>query len=546
MTESVGLSIGATNLAAVAVGRAAATRPAVLTRGHGAVLTDFVDRVGDPVGLIAADGTTHRAEALLTQALRELLPTVPGAAHTGISHPAHWHPRQVDALHDALAADTELRSAAICSDAVAALTALADSPGLPARGAIALCDFGGTGTSITVADAANGFQPIVPTVRHPELSGALIDQALLTQVLAGVPGAADAAGTSAIGSLTRLRADCRTAKEQLSGATAAVVPVDLPGHRTEVRITREELDAALRAPLAEFLSVLQDTLQRNGIRLAELAAVASVGGGARILAVTAALSERFRVPVVTAPQPWLAAAIGAGIRAGRSTADDGATAVVAHAPPAPVGDPAMSSTFRALAWSQSTDEVPDPEPFAIDHPIDRPVLHFTDHEQPEPEPAPWYRRPALLLGAGAAVVLAVCVAATVFVMRSDQTPTPAPQGTTATATANPATPSEAPQQPTPAEAPAPAPSTPNTGQPQQTQTVTREAPATQAPPAEPTSEAPPPAAPTPSAEPTTEAPATETPAAPPPFIPTIPTIPPIPTIPGLPPFIPQPGQAIPH
>lgn len=542
MTESVGLSIGATNLAAVAVGRAAATRPAVLTRGHGAVLTDFVDRVGDPVGLIAADGTTHRAEALLTQALRELRQTVPDAAHTGISHPAHWHPRQVDALRDALVDDFELRTAPIYSDSFAALTALADAPGLPARGVIALCDFGGTGTSITVADAANGYRPIAPTVRHPDLSGALIDQALLTQVLAGVPGAADAAGTSAIGSLTRLRTNCRTAKEQLSGATAAVVPVDLPGHRTEVRITREELDAVLRGPLADFLAVLQDTLQRNGIRPAELVVVASVGGGARIPAVTAALSERFRVPVVTAPQPWLAAAIGAGIRAGRSTAEDGPTALVAHVPPAPVGDPAMPSTFRALAWSQSTDEVPDPEPFAIDHPIDRPVLHFADHEQPEPEPAPWYRRPALLLGAGAAVVLAVCVAATVFVMRSDQTPAPAPQGTTATATANPATPSQEPPRPTPAEAPAPA-----TEAPQQTQTVTREAPATQAPPAESTSQAPPPAAPTPSAEPTSEVPTTEAPPAPPqPFIPTIPTIPPIPTIPGLPPFIPQPGQALPH
>lgn len=540
MTESVGLSIGATNLAAVTVGRAAVTRPAVLTRGRGAVFTDFVDRVGDPVGLIGADGSTHRAEALLTEALRGLRPAVPHAAHTGISHPAHWHPRQIDALRAALAADPELGSASLFSDAVTALVALADTPGLPARGVVVLCDFGGTGTSITVADAANGYQPIAQTLRYAELSGALIDQALLTQVLAGIPGAADAAGTSAIGSLARLRADCRTAKEQLSGATAAVVPVDLPGHRTEVRITRDELDDALRAPLTDFLAVLQETLQRSGIRPTELAAVASVGGGARIPAFTTALSERFRVPVVTTPQPWLAAAIGAGIRAGRSTADEGVTTVTPLAPPAPVGDPAMSSTFRALAWSQDTDEVPDPEPFVVDHPIEsRPEIHFTDRDEPEPEPVSWYRRPALLLGAGAAVVLAVCAVATVVVMRSDQTQTPAPQSTTATATANPATPSQAPPEPTPAEAPAPAPEAP-----QQTRTVTRQAPVPQAPAPEPTTEAPPAApAPAPSPEPTTEAPS---PPPPPPFIPTIPTIPPIPTIPGLPPFIPQPGQAFPH
>jgi hypothetical protein len=239
MTDAVGLSIGATNLAAVTVGRSAVTRPAVLTSGSGMVFTDFVDRVGDPVGLVAADGSTHRAEALLVEALRAVPVTGPRGEHAGISHPAHWHPRQVDAVRAALAADTELRSAALFSDALTALVALADNPGLPARGVIALCDFGGTGTSITVADAAIGYQPISPTVRHPELSGALIDQALLTQVLGGVPGAVDAAGTSAIGSLTRLRAECRAAKERLSGATATAVAVDLPGRRTEVRITRD-------------------------------------------------------------------------------------------------------------------------------------------------------------------------------------------------------------------------------------------------------------------------------------------------------------------
>ncbi|MEN4478536.1 Hsp70 family protein [Mycolicibacterium cosmeticum] len=565
MTESVGLSIGATNLAAVTVGRAAVTRPAVLTRETGPVFTDFVDRVGDPVGLIAADGSTHRPEALLTEALRALHRTVPPGAHTGIGHPAHWHPRQVAALRTALAADRELRTAPLFSDAVTALAALSDKPGLPARGVVVLCDFGGTGTSITVADAANGYQPIAPTVRYTEMSGALIDQALLTHVLAGVPGAADAAGTSAIGSLTRLRAECRTAKERLSGAAAAAVPVDLPGHRTEVRVTRDELDAMLRGPLGEFLAVLRDTLQRSGIRAADLAAVASVGGGARIPAVTAALSEQFRVPVVTLPQPELAAAIGAGIRAARPAAEEGVTTVAPVAPvvPAPdpaalpAPDPAMSSTFRALAWSQDTDEVPGAEPFVVDHPIDsdpshsftgldaRPQVQFTDHEEPEPEPIPWYRRPALLIGAGAAVVLAVCVVAAVVVMRTDQAQTPTSQTTTATATANPATPSAVPQQPSPAEAPAPA-----TEAPPQTRTVTRQAPVTQAPPPPatetpaPTSEAPPPQPspePSPSPEPTTEAPTT-----PPPLIPTIPAIPPIPTIPGLPPFIPQPGQQLPH
>ena len=72
----------------------------------------------------------------------------------------------------------------LISDAAAALTALQAEPGLPTRGVVALCDFGGAGTSITLADAADGYRPIGATVRHADLSGELIDRALLAHVIA--------------------------------------------------------------------------------------------------------------------------------------------------------------------------------------------------------------------------------------------------------------------------------------------------------------------------------------------------------------------------
>ena len=101
----------------------------------------------------------------------------------------------------------EFPTAPSISDATAALTALRDDPGVPTSGLIALCDFGGSGTSITLVDAANGYQPVGPTVRHTEFSGDLIDQALLTQVIEGPVrrGSVDVSGTSAIGPLSRLR-----------------------------------------------------------------------------------------------------------------------------------------------------------------------------------------------------------------------------------------------------------------------------------------------------------------------------------------------------
>src|ERR671936_3013486 len=91
MADGLGLSVGATNLAAGVVGRTAATRSPVVTlyphrppevgvpsenpnlNERGLIITDFVDRVGDPVGIVAADGSSHKADALTADALRAML-----------------------------------------------------------------------------------------------------------------------------------------------------------------------------------------------------------------------------------------------------------------------------------------------------------------------------------------------------------------------------------------------------------------------------------------------------------------------------------------
>ena len=342
MPDGVGLSVGASNLAAVLVGRAAVSRTPVLTRyphrppevgvpsenpnlnERGLILTDFVDRVGDPVDIVAADGSTHRADGVLADALRAMLHAVAGggppAERVAVTYPAHWQAPAVDALRNALAAVPEFQGttpASVISDATAALTALQNDPGVPTRGVIALCDFGGTGTSITLVDAGAGYAPLGATVRDVDLSGDLVDQALLTHVMndLSAAGTIDLSGTSAIGSLTRLRAQCRAAKERLSTSGVTSLVAEVPGHRSEVRLTRTELDDVMRQPLSDFTGVLQDTLERNGVR--ELVAVASVGGGARIPIVTTTLSERFRVPVITSGQPELTAAIGGGLAAVR-------------------------------------------------------------------------------------------------------------------------------------------------------------------------------------------------------------------------------------
>ena len=363
------------------------------------------------------------------------------------------------------------RPLTLIPDAAATLFAVRANPGIPARGVIAVCDFGGSGTSITLVDGAAEYQPLAPTFRHPDFSGDLIDRALLTAVLANMPSAdtSDPSGTSAIDSLGRLRAGCRSAKEQLSSSTVTTLPDG------DIRLTRNELDDAFRESLNGFLAVLEETIRGNGIRGNDLAAVVSVGGGAQIPAVTTMLSGRFRVPVITTPRPQLAAAIGAALRATRGPGDAVATALTpAPWPPAnrssktggkgpsnrrqpnPSSGPTLGCRSRCCDRCRRW---PGRNPMTIrgccryaraptramkrsgaatgsGYTSARPALNFQQPARSRRESKPtvilWYRLPAVLaIGTAVAVLLVGMAVAMGF--GSDDAPatTPAPGGSTA-------------------------------------------------------------------------------------------------------------------
>jgi Hsp70 protein len=467
---ALGLSVGATNLAAVTADRAVTRKP-VLTQYRqrppevgvpsenpklnepGLVITGFVDRVGDPAGIVAADGTTHRSETLIADALRALAYTatdgraLPDAV--AVTHPAHWDPAAVDTVRVALSRVSEWSGGrlAMLPDSAAAVLALQANPGVPSRGIIAVCDFGGTGTTLTLVDAANGYQAIAPAVRHAEFSGDGIDQALLTHVVADLSsaGSFDTSATSAIGSLTQLRGACRYAKERLSSTIATEVAADVPGYRGDIRLTRDELDDAIRQPLDGFIAFFQEALQRNGIRSADLAAIASVGGGASIPMVTTTLSEQLRVPVITTPRPHLTAAVGAALRAARGP-EDSETALA----PTTAGSVADATTISdvavepspapALAWSEANDDSGIMPIRAGEYPEQasnaaltsaRPQASVDRAPQPGVSGAvadAWYRRPVVVAVGTALAVLAVGAAVMITLRHTSggapSTPTP--------------------------------------------------------------------------------------------------------------------------
>jgi len=308
-------------------------------------------------------------------------------------------------------------------------------------------------------------------------------------------------------------------------------------------------------------------MARAGVRPADLVAVASIGGGAVIPAITTTLSEHLRVPVVTTPRPALTAAIGAALRAARGPADDSATALapaaVAVAPVAAavIAEPAMA-TGRALAWSEASD-VPELAPVRAhyaDPPVEhvgltsaRPQLDFEPDPVERSETAPsWYRRPIPVVAA-ALLVIAVAGAGTAFALRNDSTATPAAPTPSISTTpqaapppAEPAEPTTAPVQDQAVQANQPPPATRTVVQAPapvvQTQVIQAPAVTTEAPPPPPVTQTETSTATVTSTEVSTVPPTTEAPTAAPttqqaPRL--IPTIPPIPTIPGLPAFIPQ-------
>ncbi|OBB85023.1 molecular chaperone [Mycobacterium colombiense] len=379
---ALGLSIGATNLAAVTADNAITRKP-VLTlyperpaeigipaenprlQGPGVVITGFVNRVGDPRGVVAVDGSVHRSEVLVADGLRALAYAATGGRalpdDIAVTYPAHWESPAVEALGAALSEIPEwsrrTRPILLIPDAAATLLAVRTSPGIPPRGTVAVCDFGGSGTNITLMHADGDYRALAPTVRHRDFSGDLIDQALLGAVIANMPTTgAFPSGNAAIGSLSRLRSACRIAKEQLSSGTVATLTDGLTGTSGEIRLTRHELDDAIRPSLDSAISALDEALARNGIR--DLVAVVSTGGGANLPTVTTALSRHFRVPVATTPRPQFTPALGAALRVAHGPGDAGATlsAPAAPAMPATLSAPAAPATARASVRPASRPE----------------------------------------------------------------------------------------------------------------------------------------------------------------------------------------------
>jgi hypothetical protein len=202
------------------------------------------------------------------------------------------------------------------------------------------------------------------------------------------------------------------------------------GSGAESRLSRTEFEQLISGPLDRFISTVEEILQRNGIQKANLAGVATVGGGAHIPVLSTRLSERLQVPVFTTPQPAFSAAGGAAALGPLRSSAGAATAAgpVVETPTQMVGAPptqavpTAAAEPAALAWSEDACADDEPVPYTgPEHTGDyvRAATRFDDAADnryaDEAERLPWYKRTALVLivaGAVAAILVALMLALT--------------------------------------------------------------------------------------------------------------------------------------
>ena len=446
MSESLGLSIGVANLVAARAGSDPVTRKSVLTlfdqrpsevglpeenpnpAEPGLVMRGFVERVGDRTPLVASDGTKYLGDALTVEALEVMARSVGYGTPITIAVPAYWSEEQSAALREEFFAQPGLTSNGVAptliSDATAAFAALRAEPGFPTAGIVALCDFGTSGTTVTLIDAGAGSAQVGPSVRYTDLSGDAIDQLILNRVRESTPNTDTTGGlasTTRMGSLTRQLDQCRHAKEQLSTATVATISI---GAGEDFELSRDEFDELISSTVDRFLTTVEEILQRNEIPTADLAAVATVGGGASIPLLSTRLSARLGATIHSAPTPTFSAAVGAAVLGELQPPVGAAEGPVLENPTqlATAAAPDMTQMIpgarvdedRPLAWSEDAEE-DDPVPYTgPEHSGEyaREAMSFDYAEGEgygaEEGPLPWYKRTVLVLslvGAGLALLL---------------------------------------------------------------------------------------------------------------------------------------------
>jgi molecular chaperone DnaK len=342
-----------------------------LTEPH-RVAREFKRRMGDTTPILLG-GVPQSAEALAARLLRAVADQVIGReggapASICVSYPANWGPYKIDLMRQAVRMADLDGPVIYTTEPEAAAVSYAQQQRIEPGAIVAVYDLGGgTFDAAVLRKTGIGFDILGRPEGIERLGGIDFDAAVFNHVRAALGGKLDELDeddATAIAAVARLREECVNAKEALSSDTDTTIPVLLPHHATEVRLTRSEFEAMVRPALYGSVEALKRALRSADCAPDQVHSILLVGGSSRMPIVAQLVGAEFGRPVAVDAHPKHGVALGASWLASGATAQTSIGRPVAGrataVPPSP--RPTPSSAPR-----------PAPPPTETERSISRPA-----------------------------------------------------------------------------------------------------------------------------------------------------------------------------
>jgi YVTN family beta-propeller protein len=282
----------------------------------------FKRRLGDPTPVVLG-GAPHPVIALMAAQLRDVLDIVAKAeggppARVALTCPATWGPYRRE-LFDEVPQLAGLHDHVVLTEPEAAAVYYGASRILGEGDTVAVYDLGGGTFDATVLRKSDGMVQVVGDPEGMErLGGIDFDDAIIQWINHRYDGALaelDLSEPESVAALAELRRECVQAKEALSVYTETSIPVLLPNRQFFARLSRDEFEGMIRAPIESTIGTLVRTVKAAQVQVNELTAVLLVGGSSRIPLIERMITEETGRPTTTDTHPKYAVALGAAMTA---------------------------------------------------------------------------------------------------------------------------------------------------------------------------------------------------------------------------------------
>ncbi len=297
------------------------------------MVREFKRRIGDSVPLAVGERWLAPEDVYATMArwVVDRAQEREGTAPSSIimTHPAAWGQHRTSLVLAALNV-AGLQDITLISEPEAAALHYASQTRVEDGSIIAVYDLGGGtfDTAILRKAGAGNFELLGRPDGIETLGGADFDAAVLRHVMGHVSAATDMDPTApdTLAALSRLKRECREAKEALSMDSESSVAVSLPGTQQSVRLVRAEFEAMIEEPIRDTVESLERSLRAVNVDAQDLGAVLLIGGSSRIPLVAEMISVELGRPIAVDADPKSSICLGAAVAGLGSTGADAAEA----------------------------------------------------------------------------------------------------------------------------------------------------------------------------------------------------------------------------